>query len=203
MMSTRNEDRLLPPLLAIAIAWLGCVSGPAPRDHYYRLETAAPAALASPKLAGTLEVERLRVETISQGRAMLYRDTSQSGEIEQYAYEHWVDPPSVMLRDDLVRYLREAGVAEEVVTPALRVDSQYLVSGRVVRFECILGGGEPRVVVEIELALTRQEGRELLLLATYREERVAPGSGVADSVTAYEQAIGAIFERFVADIPSS
>jgi len=203
MMSRRIQDHLLPPLLAIAIAWVGCASGPAPRDHYYRLETAAPAALASPKVAGTLEVERLRVETISQGRAMLYREASQPGEIEQYAYHHWVDPPGVMLRDDLVRYLREAGVAEQVVTPAVRVESDYVVSGRLVRLESILGGSDPSVVVEIELALTRQEGRKLLLLETYREERVAPGGGVTAAVAAYDQAVGAIFERFVADIPSS
>lgn len=203
MMSTRIRHQLLPLLFAVAIAWVGCASGPAPRDHFYRLETAAPQAPASPKLTGRLEVERLRVETISQGRRMLYRDTSQSGEIEQYAYHHWVDPPSVMLREELVRYLREAGVAEGVVTPAVHVESDYLVSGRVVRFETVFGDSDPRVVVELELALTRQEGRELLLLESYREERVAPSGSVADAVTAYDQAVGAIFERFLADIPSS
>ena len=201
MLNARTCNRLLPAL--VAVVTLGCVSGPAPRDHYYRLEAAAPKALASPKLAGTLEVGRLRVEAISQGRRMLYRDSSQSGEIGQHAYHHWVDPPNVMLQDQLVRTLRSANVAADVVTPAVRVGSDYLVSGRIVRLERILGGSEPRVAVEIELVLTRQQGSELLLLETYREERVAPGSGVADAVTAYDQAISAIFERFLADLPSS
>ena len=201
MLTARTCNRLLPAL--VAVATVGCASGPAPRDHYYRLETAAPKALAGPKLAGTLEVGRLRVEAISQGRRMLYRDVSQSGEIGQHAYHYWVDPPSVMLQDQLARYLQSAGVAENVVTPGVRVGSDYLVSGRIVWLERILGGSEPRVAVEIELVLTRQQGRELLLLETYREERVAPGNGVADAVTAYDQAISAIFERFLADIPSS
>ncbi len=201
MLTARTCNRLLPAL--VAVATVGCASGPAPRDHYYRLETAAPKALPSPKLAGTLEAGRLRVEAISQGRRMLYRDASQSGEIGQHAYHHWVDPPSVMLQDQLAQYLRSAGAAENVVTPAVRVESDYLVSGRIVQLERILGGSEPRIAVELELALMRQKGRELLLLETYREERVAPGSGVADAVTAYEQAITAIFERFLADIPSS
>ena len=201
MLTARTCNRLLPAL--VAVVTVGCASGPAPRDHYYRLEAAAPEALASPKLAGTLEVGRLRVEAISQGRRMLYRDSSQSGEIGQHAYHHWVDPPNVMLQDQLVQTLRSANLAEDVVTPAVRVGSDYLVSGRIVRLERILGGSEPRVAVEIELVLTRQQGSELLLLETYREERVAPGSSVADAVTAYDQAISAIFERFLADIPSS
>jgi ABC-type uncharacterized transport system auxiliary subunit len=201
MGTTRTWNRLLPALLALGT--MSCASGPAPRDHYYRLEAAAPSALASPKLAGTLEVERPRAETISQGRRMLYRDASGSGEIKQYAYHLWVDPPSLMLRDQLVAYLRAAGAAENVVTPAVGVEADYVVSGRLVQLESILGGGDPRVAVEIELALTRQKGHELLLLKTYREERVASGGSVPDAVAAYGQAITAIFERFVADIPSA
>jgi ABC-type uncharacterized transport system auxiliary subunit len=200
-MTTTRIFRLLPALLAAA--WLGCASGPAPRDHYYRIEAATPAALPSPPVAGTLEVDRLRVEAISQGRQMLYRDASRPEEITPHAYHHWADSPSVMLQDQLVRYLRSAGVAEKIVTPAIHVDSDYLVSGRLVRLERIFGAGEQRVAVEIELVLTRQKGRKLLLLETYREERVVPGAGVAESVTAYEQAIGAIFERFVADLKRS
>jgi len=206
-MSTTRIYRRLPVRAAIAslaaIAWLGCAAGPAPRDHFYRLETATPRALASPPIAGTLEVDRPRVEAISQGRRILYRDGSSPGEIGRHAYHHWVDPPSVMLQDQLVRYMRLAGAAETVVTPAVHVESDYLVSGRIVRLERILGSGEQRVAVEIELTLMRQKGRELLLLETYSEERVAAGTSVAGSVTAFEQAVTAIFERFVADIPHS
>lgn len=199
MMSTRIQRRLLPSLFAIA--WLGCAASPAPRDHFYRLEAATSQAFESPLLAGTLEVDRFRVEAIAQGRRILYRDASQPGEIAQHAYHHWADPPSMMLQDQLVRYLRAKGVAENVVTAAIHVESDHLVSGRLVRFERLLGGGESRVAVEMELTLLRREGRELLLLETYREERAASGAGVAASVTAFEQASSAIFERFVADIP--
>ena len=201
MLSTRICRHLLPALAAMA--WLGCVSGPAPRDHYYRLEAATPEALASPTLAGTLEVDRFRVEAISHGRRMLYSDLSESGEIVQHAYHHWADPPSVMLQDQLVRYLRTARVAENVVTPAVHVESDYLLAGRIVRLEHLLGAAESRVTVEIEIVLMHQEGRELLLLETYHEERTAPDASVAASVNAYEHAISAIFERFVADIPRS
>lgn len=207
MKPARIRRTLRPALVAaaslVAIAWLGCASGPAPRDHFYRLEATAPQKLASPPLTGTLEVDRLRVEAISQGRQMLYREAARPSEIEQHAYHYWVDPPSVMLQEQLVRYLRSAGVARQVVTPAVHVESDYLVSGRLVRLERVLSGGEQRIAVEIEFTLTQQAGRKLLLLESYREERAVPGGGVAESLTAYEQAVSAIFGRFVADLPSS
>ena len=201
MMSTRIRRRLL--LSLFAMAWVGCAASPAPRDHFYRLEAATPQAFESPLLTGTLEVDRFRVEAIAQGRRILYRDASQPGEIAQHAYLHWADPPSIMLQDQLVRYLRATGAAENIVTAAVHVESDYLVSGRLVRFERLLGGGESRVAVEMEFTLLQQKGRELLLLETYREERTAAGAGVSASVTAFGQATSAIFERFVADIPGS
>jgi cholesterol transport system auxiliary component len=201
MTSTRICRQLVPAL--VAMAWVGCASGPAPRDHFYRLEVATPQAFESPSLAGTLEVDRLRVEAVNQERQILYRDASRGGEIAQHAYHHWVDTPSVMLQDQLVQYLRAANVAENVVTPAIHVESDYLVTGRIIRFERLLGGGEPRVAVEIELALLRTKDRDLLLLENYREERTAAGAGVAAAVTALGQATSAIFERFVADIAGS
>jgi ABC-type uncharacterized transport system auxiliary subunit len=175
MKPARIHRPLRPALVTaaalVAVAWLGCASGPAPRDHFYRLETAAPKKLASPPLAGTLEVDRLRVEAISQGRQMLYREASRPAEIAQHAYHYWVDPPSVMLQEQLVGYLRLAGAARQVVTPAVHVESDYLVSGRLLRLERFLSGGEQRISVEIEFTLMRREGRTLLLLESYREER--------------------------------
>jgi cholesterol transport system auxiliary component len=187
-------------------AWIAgfctsCLSGPAPVDHYYRIEVAAPAAPAPPVLAGTLEVDRPRVEAIAQGRRMLYRDAGKPGEIAQHSYHHWADPPSLMVQAQLVDYLRAAGVAEHVVTPAVHVDSDYRLTGRVVHLERILGSGTARVVVELELALLKNAGNEILLFETYRDEREAAGNGVGESVTAYGEALGSIFGHFVADLP--
>lgn len=190
-------------VMLIAIATAGCASGPAPRDHFYRLQADPPTALTSPRLRGTLEVGRLRVESVLRKRGLLYRDGSRPEEIRRHSYHLWVDPPSIMVQDQLAAYLRAARVAEAVVTPAVHVDSDYLVSGRIVHLESLLEGGAARVLVELELTVMRKEGRELLVAETYREERVASGETVADSVRVYKRAITAVFERFVADLPSS
>jgi cholesterol transport system auxiliary component len=190
-----------PWIFAAALAWSACMSGPAPRDHFYRLEIEDPTASDGPRIDGTLEVDRLRVEALAEGRRILYRSQERPGEVAQYAYHRWSDPPSVMVQDRLVDYLRAAHVARTVVTPAVRVAADYVVDGRILRFEQLIGNASSRAVVEIELILTRVKGRQLLQLATYREERTARSNSVADAVQAFDGAVQAIFERFVADLP--
>jgi len=199
-MTSRSLLRSLP-LAAFALFWSACASGPAPRDHFYRIDVAKPQALAEPRIHGTLEVERLQVEALSEGRRILYRSNDRPGEVAQYAYHQWSDPPSILLRDRLVDYLRAAGVADAVVTPAFRVDADYVVSGRVLRFEQLLEADGSRVVVELELVLTRNRGRELLFLGNYLEERAAGTGAVNDAVQAFDEAVAAIFARFVAEMP--
>jgi len=195
---------LLLATVAMAASLLfACASGPAPRDHYYRLTVGVPTALDQPAVKGTVEVGRVRVESISQGRRIVYRETASPGEITQHAYHHWTDPPNVMLQDQLVTYLREAGAASRVVTPAVYVESDYRIGGRLIRFERVLGASGVVVVIELELVLTRDSDNELLVLETYRDERTAGGPGVAESVEAFEAATTSIFERFLADIPRS
>jgi ABC-type uncharacterized transport system auxiliary subunit len=199
MASTRT--RLAALALLLVTGWLGCATGPAPRDHFYRLNIAAPARLPSPALPGVLEVDRLRVEAIAQGRRMLYRDASLPNVIGQYSYHFWADPPGLMLQDLLARYLRTAGAAKSVVTPGVHVDSDFLLKGRLVRLERHTGSGAPRVAVEIEFVLLGTKENELLLQKNYSEERTVAGDDVGASITAYQDALGTIFQQLLADLP--
>jgi ABC-type uncharacterized transport system auxiliary subunit len=193
--------RLVALVLLLVGGWLGCASGPAPRDHFYRLSITAPAPLPNPAIPGILEVDRLRVEAIAQGRRMLYRDVSLPNAIGHYNYHYWADPPGVMLQDLLAQYLRAAGVAESVIMPGIHVDSDFSLKGRLVRLERHTGSGAPRVVVEIEFVLLGTKGNELLLQKSYSEERTAAGDNIDTSITAYEDALGSIFQQLLADLP--
>lgn len=199
MASARARFAALALLIVFGSA--GCASAPAPRDHFYRVSVAAPAPLASPALPGILEVDRLRVEAVHQGRRMLYRDASLPNAIGRHSYHFWADPPGLMLQDQLVRYLRAAGAAKSVVTPGIHVDSNYVLKSRLVRLERHTGGGTPRVTVEIEFNLLEKTGRRHLLNATYAEARPVPADTVGASVAAYDDALGAIFAHLLAELP--
>ena len=86
----------LASLALLLLGTSGCISGPAPRDHVYRLEPVAPAPLREPRLTGTLEVDRLRSDALTNERALLYRETSESTQINQYSYHQWADSPTSM-----------------------------------------------------------------------------------------------------------
>jgi ABC-type uncharacterized transport system auxiliary subunit len=177
-----------------------CVSGPAPKDHFYRLEVAAPSALPAPRLAGTLSVNRFRADALTNERQVLYRENDTTTEVGRLAYRRWVDSPTIMVQDQLAAYLRAAGVAVRVVTPAVRVRPDFLLSGRIARLEWVMGAS-PQVVVELQLAITRPGDGKLLIHQTYSGVVPVDGSSVHEAIEAFDRALAGIFARFLADIP--
>jgi uncharacterized lipoprotein YmbA len=182
-----------------ALTLAACASGPATPDHFYRLEAAAPAAAAaSPALAGVVEVDRLKVDTVTDQLPVLYREADGTA-IERHAYHRWMSPPSLMVQNELITYLRAAGAGQRVVTPDVRIEPHYHVTGRIIRLERVLADGGASAVVELELGVSRDRG-QLLLLETYRAEVPAGDDGVDASVEAFDRALTQVFERFVADL---
>lgn len=210
-------------LLVLALAGLaGCIGSapPVPRDHYYRVLVAPPAqggALQSATgqsatgqsatgqratgimFPGVLSVAPLDAGGLLRERPLLYSATGRAHEVQQHDYYYWMDPPPKMLQAQLVDYLRASGVAKAVVTPDLRIRPDYEITGRLKRFERLLGGGPTRVVAEIELALVETGRNQLLVIETYSAEVAAADDSVEASVLALDQALGRIFERFLAD----
>ncbi|MCH8924726.1 MAG: membrane integrity-associated transporter subunit PqiC [Proteobacteria bacterium] len=204
-------------LLVLALAGLaGCIGSapPVPRDHYYRVLVAPPAQGGAPQSAapsatgqsaagimfpGVLSVAPLDAGGLLRERPLLYSATGRAHEVQQHDYHYWMDPPPKMLQAQLVDYLRASGLAKAVITPDLRVRPDYEITGRLRRFERLLGGGPTRVVAEVELALVETGRKQLLVVETYSAEVAAADDGVEASVLALAQALGRIFERFLAD----
>ncbi len=205
-------------LLVLALAGLtGCLGSapPVPRDHYYRVLVAPPTQGAASRSAagqsasrpsatgimfpGVLSVAPLDADGLLRERPLLYSATGRAHEMQQHDYHYWMDPPPKMLQAQLVDYLRASGLAKAVITPELRVRPDYEITGRLKRFERLLGGGPTRVVAEVELALVETAPKQLLVVETYSAEVVAGNDSVEASVRALAQALTGIFERFLAD----
>lgn len=185
--------------VVLTLMFAACAAGPAPIDHFYRIEVAAPSNKSGSPLSGTLHVDRLRSDVMVGQRSLLYRPQGASAELRQHGYHRWIDPPAVALQTALVRYLRDAVAAEVVMESNARTRPDYTVSGRIHRFERVLDTA-PIVVVEIDLTVTGTDGR-LLVHEKYAEQRAA--SDVAESATAIGDAVHSIFERFLVDLGRS
>jgi ABC-type uncharacterized transport system auxiliary subunit len=210
-------------LIVLALAGLtGCVGSapPVPRDHYYRVMVAPPTRAAASQTAsiagasvlgqpdsgadivafpGVLSVAPLEAEGLLRERPLLYSATGNAHEMQQHDYHYWMDPPTRMLQLQLVDYLRASGLVQSVVTPDLRIKTDYEVSGRIKRLERLLGGGPARVIVELELSLVARANNDLIAIGTYTAEAIAGDDGVESSVLAITLALGQVFERFLAD----
>ena len=188
---------LLAPILA------GCLgSAPqVPRDHYYRLLVPTPPPQTTQAaLPGVMTVELLQADGLLRERPLLYSKSGQSHELQQHNYHYWNDAPPRMLQDQMVAYLRRSNVARLVVSPDLRIRPDYQVSGKAKRLERLLGGGPPRVFVEIELALLRVADESLLVVDSYAAEEPAADETVEAAIVALNKATTKVFERFLAEV---
>jgi cholesterol transport system auxiliary component len=112
---------------------VGCGSAPpVPEDQYYRLQavyTTKP--LAHKTLPGTIEVDRFVADGLTSQRAVVYSEIETPNQVRVYHYDFWIKPPTVMLRDELVSFLRASKISDAVVTPEMRVNSEYALTGKI------------------------------------------------------------------------
>ena len=185
------------------VAALGaCAQPEVPQDTFYRLEVGIPEmALSTPRLQGTLEIERLSADGLTAGRPIVYSRSDRPRELQEYHYHFWTEPPPVMLRDQLVTYLRGAKVASAVVTPETRVAAEYALTGKIMRLERVIGAtpGAAKAVVKLELGVRQTTGERLLFLETYRVETAATADTVGAAVDAMNEGLSRVFALFVSD----
>ncbi len=197
-----NRIGLLLIGAGLSLTLWSCASGPAPIDHYYRINAGVPDTPAARRLPGNLQVDRLRADTLTGERQLLYKEITDASEIRQHPYHRWSDPPAILLQTELISFLSAASVADTVISATARVKPDYVVYGRIRHFERVLEP-EVRAIVEIKLAVMNAAGEEILVNRSYREEQAAANSTIAASVVAFGEAVHVIFERFLADLGGS
>ncbi len=191
--------------MAVALAVASCAQPPVPRDAFYRLDVVpsdgGPSATPSsaPLFEGKAEVRPLGTDGVLGQRAVAFVPDGSSA-LEQYSYHFWAEPPADMVQRELVAHLRAAGLFEAVVTPELRVRTDYEVQGRLARFEQVLTGDVPRFIVEMELSVVRKRGLDLLTVQVYRREEAASDTTVESAAAAARRALQSIFKDFEASL---
>ncbi len=194
-------------LLALPLLAAGCLTSapPVPKDNFHRIVVRADQAgnPAKAPLNGVVSVAPFEADGLLRERPLIFAVTDDGLTLRQHDYHHWADVPSRMLRAQLIEYLRASGFARMVVTPDLRVASDYEVRGRLKRLEQNRAGGRPMVTIEIELALVRLSDRRALVIDSYTVSRPSGGTGVDAGVAALNLAAADLFGRFLGDARGS
>lgn len=195
---------LRPLLLLTLIAVLaGCFGAapPVPKEQYFRLIASAPAEQAQRKIPGGIEIVPFAGEGVMSERPLLF--TADGGrKLEQRNYAYWTDAPPQMLRDQLVSYLRQVGVADNVVPSELRIGSAYAVRGTIKRLEQLVGSGSG-AVISLELAVLENSSDRLVLSKIYTAEKPTSGDNIDAAVAALNDGLDEIFAAFAGDLAAA
>lgn len=192
---------ILALLLALSLA--GCAgTGSVPEDHFYRLSTlTVDRPFAQPPLSGVLRVERIEAVGLLRDRALLYSDAATPQLLQRHHYHFWTGPPPVLVRDQLVQYLRDGGVAALVAADDLRQEADIHLRLELRDFSRRLHGNGS-TTVRVELGVVAQPaGRTLPLLVQRYEREVAAANGrPAAAAVAFDVALAEIYAELQQDL---
>ena len=177
----------------------GCAQTPAPPANFYRIYIDGPQASPAAHLDGVLVVRRFLADGLVSERSMVYGEGAGPNPLLQYHYHSWTESPTRMLQELLVPYLRNANVATEVITPEIRFDARFELSGKIRRMEQIRGA-DSRVIVELEFGLSEPRAGRLVWIESYVAEVACETDSLLSAVEAFNQAISRIYSQLVDDI---
>jgi ABC-type uncharacterized transport system auxiliary subunit len=196
----RPRPLLLLPLLLVLAGCFGSAP-PVPKEQYFRLVAAQPDAQSPQKISGGIEIVPFAGEGVMSERPLLF--TADGGrKLEQRNYAYWTDAPPQMLRDQLVSYLRQAGVADSVAPSELRLESAYTVRGTIRRLEQLVGTSSG-AIISLELAVLETSSDQLVLSKVYTAEKPTSGESIDSAVAALNDGLDEIFASFAGDLASA
>lgn len=186
----------------VTLVLMGCQSvPPVPANKYYRLEAVPSEASARTILNEMLYVAPLRADGPYAERAMLYATVENPRELQQYHYQHWSEPPAVLLQEHMRASLESMAVAPHVTDIAMGSGIGYLLNAKILRLEKITDGGNARAVVSLHFALQRKKPFEMILERSYSAE-VASDNTQHAYVLACEAGLKKIYANFAEDLKS-
>ena len=191
-------------LLVALVVISACASPPpVPEDQFYRLQAVyADDPLPAPLFKGSIEVDRFVADGLTANRAIVFSKQEDSNLVRAYHYQFWIKPPTVMLRDELIGFLRKSKIADAVVTPEMRVNARYVLAGKINHLERVISKKADLALIDIELSLRDSKNGKLLALKTYRIEEPAENETVSGIVNALNVSLSVIYADFLSALRS-
>jgi ABC-type uncharacterized transport system auxiliary subunit len=143
-------------LTAGSVTESACVS--ARPVHYYALQTAPPPANQSKPDGLVLLVGNIATPEVLQDSRIRYR--SGSNEAGAYEYHRWTERPGLMVREALMRALRDSGKYQRVLESGSTINGNYLLRGRLEEFDEVDQGSiQTKISLRVELARSSTSNR--------------------------------------------
>lgn len=171
-----------------------------PSERYHRLTVDTPTKVyQTPKLTGTVEVDRFRAAGVLEDRAIVFVEHDRPNVLHQYHYQLWADSPTRMLQQTTVDYLRAVNLADQVVAAGLRIEPAYTLIGDIKKLEHVVGNSSS-ILVELEFGLREHKGGDVVWVKRYTVNKKVKGDTVGAATRAISEAVGEILTSLSADL---
>ncbi|WXG57580.1 MAG: ABC-type transport auxiliary lipoprotein family protein [Candidatus Sedimenticola sp. (ex Thyasira tokunagai)] len=190
------------PTALITLLLTACAGAPpVPEEHFYRLP-GVDSAISPPQplFSGTLAIGSIDTPGIYNERALLHSDESSPTQLQRYHYHSWTDSPSRLIQDHLTLSLRHANAAPIVIPDNARSQWQYLLKGKLRRFERITGNTTTKVIIAMEFQLLRQGENRPLLIKDYIITEPAAGDTIDDTVVAFSNGLLRLYKQLLHEL---
>lgn len=199
--STRFSNIVGKLLLLTAVVFITSCVGNAqiPQDHYYRLpEIESSTIYNAPVLAGVVSIGSVLASGILDERSMLYVEEGKPDEVKYYAYRHWMDAPSKMIRQHIIKYLEKTKAAK---TSHVTHEGEGKSSGvqiNLLRFERNVS--KDSIKAQVSLKISYKVSQQTEIIKTYTTAIEAKDSSVYSTVNAFGLGLESIYEEWLIDI---
>jgi ABC-type uncharacterized transport system auxiliary subunit len=182
-------------VMAGCLADAGCVS--TRPVHYYTLAAAAPPATQARPDGLVLLVGNIATPVALQDTRIRYR--AGSNEAGAYEYHRWTERPGLLVRDALIRALRDSGKYQRVLEAGSSTSGDYLLRGKLEEFgEVDRASIQTRISLRVEL-VDRKTNQNVWEHAVEREEPVS-SKGVADVVQSLDRNLQHLVSEMAGEI---
>ena len=188
-----------------SLTLVACGNVPGVPDHTY-FHMGKPQALPVSEnrvFITPLVVNLFAADGLYADRALIYALNPEAGELRQYHYQLWTDPPTRSLQRRLLITLRDAAISPLVIDELPASQAAVRISGSILRFERVpsVDGGFIASVV-LRLRVDRPDGTPQFD-EIYHADEPAADKRLSSTVVALSGAVDQIFAEFYADLLKS
>jgi ABC-type uncharacterized transport system auxiliary subunit len=182
-------------VMAGCLAEAGCVS--TRPVHYYTLGAAPPPANQGKPGGLILLVGKIATPEALQDGRIRYR--SGPNEAGAYEYHRWTERPGTMVRNALMRALRDSGKYQRVLEAGSLTNGDYLLRGKLDEFDEV-DHAAIQTKISLHVELIERKTNQNVWDHTVEGEEPVSGKGVNDVVQSFDRNLHQVVRVTAAEI---
>jgi cholesterol transport system auxiliary component len=182
-------------VIAACLADVGCVS--TRPVHYYTLGAPSPPANQSRPDGLTLLVGSIATPEALQDSRIRYR--AGSNEAGAYEYHRWTERPGSMVRNALMRALRDSGKYQRVLESASSIHGDYLLRGKLDEFDEV-DSTAIQTKISLRVELVERKTNENVWDHTAECEEPVSGRSVVDVVQSLDRNLQQVVSEIAGEL---